>query len=243
MSAPPYAELVTAVRREGEGILAAAGMGMDADVPTCAGWDVAAVVEHVSRVYSRVGFFVSTRITVRPEADPDLPDGKPLAVLGGLLDELVAALTECDSDTPVWNWVLDAPGQATFWARRMAHESAVHRFDAQAAHGVQQPIDAELASDGIDELIDVVAHRVYTRDNVVGPTGIVTLQASDNDAWHLQLKPDGVSRIDVVKGPDVTASGTSSDLLLAAYGRVPWSSLDVSGDADLLVDWSAALNF
>lgn len=243
MSTPPYAELVTAVRREGEGILAAAGMGMDAEVPTCEGWDVAAVVDHVSRIYSRIGYFVSNRITSRPESVPDLPAGDPLDVLAGRLDELVIALTECDADTPVWTWVFDAPGEATFWARRMAHESAVHRFDAQAAHGVRQPIDTELASDGIDELVDVIAPRVYSRDSVVGPTGIVTLHASDNDAWHLQLQPDGLSRVEVVKDPDVSVSGTSSALLLAAYGRIPWSSLDVTGDTDLLLRWSAALNF
>jgi hypothetical protein len=41
----------------------------------------------------------------------------------------------------------------------------------------------------------------------------------------------------------VVASGTSSALLLAAYARIPWTSLEVSGDASLLDRWSAAMNF
>jgi uncharacterized protein (TIGR03083 family) len=243
MTTPPYSELVTAVRREGEGIAAAAGMGLDEAVPTCSEWDVEGLLQHVSLVYARITRVVSTRATEAPQTALVLPDGDPVEVFRDLLDGVVAALSEADADTPVWNWAPSAPNVATFWARRMAHESSVHRFDAQAAHGVMQPIDAELAADGIDELVDVMAPRVYTRDNVTGPTGTVRLQSSDNNTWHLQLEPDGPRRTDLVTEPDVVANGTSSALLLAAYGRVPWTSLEVTGDANLLTQWSAAMNF
>jgi uncharacterized protein (TIGR03083 family) len=243
MTTPSYSELVTALRREGEGILAAAGMGLDADVPTCEEWNVAALVEHMSRLYSRIGYLVSNRITQRPESVPDLPAGEPLEVLSGLLDELVIALTECEADTPVWTWVFDGVGVAAFWARRMAHESSVHRYDAQAAHGVEQPIDAELAGDGLDELIDTIAPRIYGRDEVSGPTGTVALQSSDDGLWCLDLEPAGIRRLDVLSDPTVTVSGTSSALLLASYSRLPWTSLEVTGDADLLTRWTTAMAF
>jgi uncharacterized protein (TIGR03083 family) len=243
MTTPSYAELVTAVRREGEGIATAAGMGTDAAVPTCDDWTVESLVVQVSRVYARVARIASTRATESPQTPVELPDGDSLHVLRDVLDELVSALSECDADTPLWNWAPGAAKTAMFWARRMAHESSVHRFDAQAAHGVMQPIDSELAGDGIDELIDVLARRVYTRDDVSGPTGTVTLQASDHDAWHLELEPEGISRTEIVKAPDVIVSGTSSALLLGAYGRIPWTSLEVAGDSDLLAQWSAAMKF
>jgi uncharacterized protein (TIGR03083 family) len=243
MSTPAYSELVTAVRREGEGILTAAGMGFDADVPTCEEWNIAALVDHVSRIYSRVGYFMSHRITQRPESVPDLPAGEPLEVLSGLLDELVIALTECDADTPVWTWVFDAPGVASFWARRMAHESSVHRYDAQASHGVVQPIDAELAGDGIDELIDVIAPRIYGRDEVSGPTGSIAMLSSDDGGWCLDLATSGITRLDVLSEPDVTVRGTSNALLLASYSRIPWTSLEVTGDVDLLTRWTKAMSF
>ncbi len=243
MTTPSYAELVTAVRREGEGIAAAASMGIDATIPACDGWDVVDLVEHVSKIYARVGSLVSNRVTEQPDRVVELPAGEPVEVLRDLLDELVSALSESEPDTPVWNWDPSAPQVAAFWARRMAHESSVHRFDAQAAHGVMQPIDADLASDGIDELVDTLVHRIYGRDNVVGPTGTVRLHSVDHDAWLLQLTADGVHRIGTVDAPDVTANGTSSALLLAALGRVPWTALDVAGDVELLTSWSAAMNF
>jgi uncharacterized protein (TIGR03083 family) len=243
MTTPSYAELVTALRREGEGIATAAGMGLDAAIPACHDWDVEALVQHVARIYARIARVVSTRMTEQPQAGTVVPDGDPVEVLRDLLDDLVTALSECDPDTPVWNWEPTAPQVAMFWARRMAHESSVHRFDAQGAHGVMQPIDAELANDGIDELIDVIARRVYTRDNVAGPTGTVRLQSSDSESWHVTLEPAGPRRSDVVTEPDVTVRGTSSALLLAAYSRIPWTSLEVTGDTDLLDRWSAAMSF
>src|SRR4051812_19222186 len=160
MSTPSYSELVAAVRREGEGIHSAASLGVDADVPTCAQWDIAALVRHVTKVYVNTAHLLTTRATERPESRPTIPDGEPLDVFGHALDDLVAALSESEPETPVWNWS-DEPDLAAFWARRMAHESSVHRYDAQAAHGVVQPIDAELAADGIDEFIDVIAPLVY----------------------------------------------------------------------------------
>ncbi|HTW21256.1 MAG TPA: maleylpyruvate isomerase family mycothiol-dependent enzyme [Mycobacteriales bacterium] len=242
MTEPSYTELVAAVRREGEGLVAAAGMGLDAAVPACEGWAVRDLVGHVAGIYNRIANLVSSRATESPERIP-LPDGEPVAVLNVLLDDLVAELADCDPDTPMWNWSEGSPKVARFWARRMAHESAVHRFDAQSAHGVLQPVDADLAGDGIDELIDVIANRVYARDDVDGPTGTVRLVATDNDPWSVDLLPDGIRRSDGSRAADVTASGTSSALLLAAYARVPWQSLEVAGDATLLAAWTAALNF
>jgi uncharacterized protein (TIGR03083 family) len=208
---PSYAELVTAVRREGEALVAAARSGADAEVPTCGDWTISDLARHVWQVYANVTLYVSTRATSRPESLPEMPDGDPVELLARQLDDLVSALSDAEPDTPIWTWVFDAPEAAIFWARRMAHESAVHRFDAQNAHGIRQPVDTDLATDG--------------------------------DSWLLELASDGVKRSDVIESPQVTASGTSSALLLALYSRVPWTSLDVAGDADLLVQWTSALSF
>jgi uncharacterized protein (TIGR03083 family) len=240
---PSYAELVTAVRREGEALVAAARSGADAEVPTCGDWTISDLARHVWQVYANVTLYVSTRATSRPESLPEMPDGDPVELLARQLDDLVSALSDAEPDTPIWTWVFDAPEAAIFWARRMAHESAVHRFDAQNAHGIRQPVDTDLATDGIDELVDIIAPRVYSRDQVDGPTGTIALLATDGDSWLLELASDGVKRSDVIESPQVTASGTSSALLLALYSRVPWTSLDVAGDADLLVQWTSALSF
>ncbi|HVT22287.1 MAG TPA: maleylpyruvate isomerase family mycothiol-dependent enzyme [Mycobacteriales bacterium] len=241
---PSYAALVTSVRREGEALLSAARSdASETPVPTCPGWTIADLAAHVWQVYANVTLYVSTRATERAEQLPERPAGDPVELLAGQLDALVAALSDCPPDTPIWTWVFDAPDSATFWARRMAHESAVHRFDAQNARGIREPVDDELAGDGIDELIDVVAPRIYSRDEVTGPTGTIALRASDGDSWRLELSPDGVRRSELVEAPQVTASGTKSALLLALYGRVPWTSLELDGDVTLLNQWTACLSF
>jgi uncharacterized protein (TIGR03083 family) len=242
MSTPSYSELVIAVRREGEGIHTAASLGCDADVPTCEGWSLDDLVLHVADVYTFVTEVLTTRATERPER-PGVPDGDPVEIFEAALDGVISALKDADDETPVWNWTQDEPHLAGFWARRMAHESSVHRFDAQAAHGVVQPIDAELAEDGVDELIDVIAPRVYLRDDLTGPTGTITMVSSENGTWHLQLEPHAITRVDPLKKPDVTVHGTTSALLLALYSRVPWTALETSGDIDLLTAWTKALNF
>ena len=242
MTTPAYSELVTAVRREGEAMLAAIRLGIEPDVPHCEGWTVEDLARHVWQVYANVTLYVSSRATSRPEVLPQMPDGDPVELLADQLDDLVAALSECDADTPIWTWVFNAPEGASFWARRMAHESAVHRFDAQNAHGIQEPIAAELAADGIDELIDIIVPRVYRRDEVDGPAGTVALHSPDG-TWYLELEPAGVRRAELIEAPQVSVTGTDSALLLAAYGRLPWTSLEVDGDQTLLDRWSTALHF
>lgn len=241
MTTPGYAELVAAVRREGEATLAAAKQG-DVPVPTCGDWTMSDLLRHVAEVYTWVAHIVTERVTERPPREPAPDDVDPVELLGDRLDELVSAFSTTEAQTPVWNWSSE-PGVAAFWARRMAHESAIHRNDAQRAHGVAQPIDAELAHDGMDELIDVIIPRVIERDELTLPTMSVSFVATDEGDWHVQLGEDGLQRLDVAKEPTVTARGTASALLLAAYGRVPWEILDVDGDAECLQTWTGLLRF
>lgn len=172
-----------------------------------------------------------------------MPEGDPAVLVEELLDDLVDHLSEVDPDTPVWNWSPEAD-VASFWARRMAHESAVHRFDAQRAHGVAQPIDGELATDGIDELLDVLVPRVLSRDGTSLPTGGLVLVADqDSTEWPLRLHPDRIERLDVAPSDATTVTGTTSALLLVLYGRVPLDRVQVNGDQDLLKAFTAAVRF
>lgn len=243
MTTPAYPELLGAVRREGEAIVAAAGQGLDVAVPTCGEWRMPDLLKHVGSVYHRAATIVGTRATdsvAWREPSPDIDDA--IGYFRESLDELVQALSEADPDSPAWNWAGEPP-VASFWARRMTHESAVHRYDAQRAHGVAQPIDADLAHDGLDELVDLILPRIVKRDNPTLPDATYAFDATDEGAWCVQLGADGVSRLDVATAPDVTVHGTASALLLAALSRVPWTSLEVEGDASLLDAWSKALNF
>lgn len=240
---PAYNELVASIRQEGEAIVAAGRLGLDVAVPTCGDWTMTDLLRHVGRVYLRAGTLVSDRSTTEQDYPPEPPaEADAIDYVCDALDELVAALASCDPETPVWNWS-DQPPTAAFWARRMAHESTIHRYDAQRAHAMAQPIDADLAHDGMDELVDVIVPRVLRRDDVKLPEATVLFVATDEGEWPLRFGAEGVERLDVAKEPDVSATGTASALLLAAYSRVPWSAQKVDGDAAILEAWAERLHF
>ena len=242
MTTPPYPELIAAIRQEGEAILAASRQDLDAAVKTCGDWLIRDLLGHVGSVFRRAASLVEDRMTTElswmPPPD-DLPD--PTSYMSDALDDLVQALSGAEADTPVWNWS-PQPHEAAFWARRMAHEATIHRYDAQRAFGVAQPLDADLANDGMDELVDVLLPRIITRDNPQLVSATYCFAATDDGEWTLRTEATAVERLEIGT-PDVTVRGTASALLLASYNRVKWTSLEVDGDAELLAAWSAQFKF
>jgi uncharacterized protein (TIGR03083 family) len=220
--------------------------GLSAPVPSCPDWTVLDLIHHVGTRYLWVRSHVSRGVTDRPEVDPrdsvgDLPTGP--AAIGWWSDEyqqLVTVLDTLEPQMPAWNWA-PAAKQAWFWHRRMAHETAIHRWDAQMAIGQAEPVEAALAADGVAEVLDswLPAGR---RRGPADRTGMVRLVAADTDhEWLVRLRNEGVALLDTdtwldhdQHHPRVTASGNASDLVLALYGRVLFDVLEISGDASLL---------
>ena len=89
----------------------------------------------------------------------------------------------------------------------MAHEVAVHRWDAQTAVGAPQPIDRELAVDGIQEAFDIMPARLAANP----PSGAgetIHLHCTDGEGeWLLRLTPDGVVVTREHAKGDVAAAG------------------------------------
>ncbi|MDQ1698190.1 MAG: hypothetical protein QOG34_53 [Frankiaceae bacterium] len=241
MTTPPYAELVAFVRSEGEAIVSVSRQDADAVVPTCPDWTIADLCAHVGSIYGYVAHVVSERLMSASEVRPEPTDGADMvAWVEGQLDELVTALSGCDADTPMWNWSGE-PYVAAFWARRAAHETAVHRFDAQRAFGIAQPVDADLAADGLDEFIDVLLPAVVAHHKFELPTATYAFESVEHDTWRIRTGEGGAGRAAADSAADVTVRGTSSALLLAICNRVPWTSLQVEGNTELLEDWSRIL--
>jgi uncharacterized protein (TIGR03083 family) len=254
------------LRAEGAAFRAAVGAAgaLDAQVPSCPEWTVADLVRHLGGAYAWWCSHVSRGVTTPPaitrppvEATPAGTSTavvasravSPLAEQGAaeLLEwwdaryaEALGVLDALDPDLPAWNWAPRAK-KAQFWHRRAAHETAVHRWDAQVAAGLPEPIDSKLAADGIAEVLDtwLAAGR---RRNPSSRPGVVALNASDVDqVWYVRLRGEGVALLDTDTLLDdddhherATAIGTASDLMLALYGRVPFDVLQISGDAGLL---------
>lgn len=216
---------------------------LDLPVPTCPGWTGSDLVRHLAGVYQWVSGHFARGGTDRPEAaaSPDGPaDVSPLDWWHQEYTKLFSVLSLADPDQPVWNWA-PQPKKAIFWHRRMAHETAIHRWDAQMATGLAEPVEATLAADGLTEAMDSYLAAGRRRHPETRPC-VIALRATDLDEfWYVRLRPGGIALLDtdtLLDGDDlherVTATGTASDLLLAVYGRIPFAALTVSGDQPLL---------
>lgn len=240
------------VEREGAALAAAARGHLDARVPSCPDWDVAALVAHVGGVHRfwgeclRSGRRVDVDDVVRQPPD----GGALLEWYDMVLSELVETLRDVDPAKPTWNWSR-GPQVASWVHRRMAHETAVHRWDAEAAANGPEAIDAELAADGIDEFLTVHLDADLDDPDISDPGqretdealrsvhGSLHLHCTDvGGEWlaHLEAGPTLMVERVHAKG-DVAARGSASDLLLVLWGRMPSSSVEVLGDASLLDAW------
>lgn len=243
------AALIDAVSVEGGALISALeDAEVDDLVPTCEGWKVADLAEHVGGF---CGFWahVLCEATGRPKTPyPDPPEGEELVLwLAELTGHLVDELRATPPRTAVWTW-FEPDRTAGFVARRCAHELAVHRYDAQSSTRSCGPIDADLAEDGINEILDVL---VTARPRSGRGTGrVLALLSTDiGPGWEVSIESD---RIDVRRGrpdpsatgaPDVAVSGTASDLELTLCHRPTLSPVDVHGDYTVLEEWYREFTF
>jgi uncharacterized protein (TIGR03083 family) len=129
----------------------------------------------------------------------------------------------------------------------MLHETAIHRADADLAVGVEPRVDAEVAADGIDELLDNLPSAVHFAPGVAelrGDGDVITLVASDADlGWRITLEPVGFrwERADDTSA-DVTITADAGDLVLLLYGRRDPDDdrVKITGERPLLDHWLAS---
>lgn len=225
-------ELISTVEREGAAFAdACRRAGLDVVVPSCPGWTVDDLLWHLTEVH-HFWCWVLTERAQRPDAyvEPGRPtDEALLDMYSSGLARLVEALRTTPSETAIWTWTDDHG--AGWLLRRMAHETAIHRWDAEDAAGAAQPLDAALASDGIDEFLTWFLAPAEGAEPVAGSVHIHCGDVAGE--WTLRPAGDGfdVTR-EHAKG-DCALRGTASDLLLALWRRQPMSTIDVVGDADV----------
>jgi uncharacterized protein (TIGR03083 family) len=224
-----YQQHVEAVRREIDSLNRALGDGaIDAPVPSCPEWTLADLTLHVGQF---AGWW--THILCEGTGRPRPESSEPPAGNGRVdwcataLADLLGELEETPPDTSVWTWSPDDK-TARFPARRSAHELAVHRFDAQLARGTQQPIEVELATDGIDEIFVMIAHRGPSPD---GAGESIHLHATDCDAeWMLIFGEAGIEVRHAHEKGDAAVRGAVSDLELLLYQRPTIGPVERFGD-------------
>ncbi|POX38083.1 hypothetical protein C3486_24775 [Streptomyces sp. Ru73] len=237
------------------------GADLAAPVPSCPGWTVNQLLRHLG------GAQRWAAETVRTRADGPVDDaffrdlsgyaGETPEELDGWLAEgagqLADALREAGPDAALWTPV---PGQrSAFYARRFAHETAIHRADAALALGVPYELDEEVALDAADEwlwlgsLPMMFDYHPEMRE-LLGPGRTLHFHATDTAPeaaaeWVVDLTGDAISWRRAHEKAAVAVRGPLTELLLTIYRRrSPHDgTVEVIGDAELLDFWLERVAF
>ncbi len=164
-----------------------------------------------------------------------------MAWLAGGAPPLLAALAAGDPASAVWGWGGDT---RAWWARRLLHETTLHRADAEMAIGCEPEIAADVALDGIDEFLDnLPAVHGCEETTLHGSGETLHLHATDAPGeWTITLTPTGFTWERGHSKASVAVRGTVADLLLVVYGRrrvVDEERYQVFGDTELWARWVA----
>ncbi len=229
---------------------AASHANLTETVPTCPDWTMADLVWHLAEVQHFWASIVEGPL-LEPDLVPDLERPDP-SLLPGLFNEQAArlhrVLAATDPDTACWTW--HQPDQSVgFVRRRQAHEALIHRVDAELCIGRPTPVDAELAADGVAEILDVMidgipAWGTFTPD---GTTAEIR-ETDSGQTWRLHFgRFTGTSPItnttydlDALRvgdahtaTPNVRVRGRAPDLDLWLWGRATAKRLHIDGDVAL----------
>jgi uncharacterized protein (TIGR03083 family) len=234
------------IQSEAARIVAAYTAEPSGRVPWSERWTVGTVARHVAGTHHVVAQVVEDRPTADfgrfaalaspAKGDPGFP-----AWFAAGTDALVA---QCGATSPrevCWSWYAEG-GTVGFWVRRMAYETLVHRWDAEAGAGIAGPrMDPAVAADGVDELLDVFVDA--SRGLHASPAGpAVRIACTDaEEEWYLDLSVAG-GRTVQTEPMDValTLRGRAEALLLLLWGRVDAEAagVEVDGDRDVLTGWN-----
>jgi uncharacterized protein (TIGR03083 family) len=240
------AEYLDVLQHEATSLLAAArAADPAAPVPGCPEWTTTDLVWHIGGVHDFWGYVVRER-SMMPAGyeDPAMPiapspDETFEAVhtfASERAAELHRVLSATDPATPVWSWT---PKQdVEFVIRRMAHETAAHRIDAEHVTGREHRLDPAFAADGVDEFLAYFLTNV--RNGTAPLAGSVHLHCTDESvpegAGEWTIRPgEGAACVvsrDHAKA-DTALRGEAHDLLMVLWRRAPLDAVTVFGDEAL----------
>jgi uncharacterized protein (TIGR03083 family) len=249
------------IRREASLLRAAlASADPSAAVPSCPGWHADDLLRHVSVVLGFWATVVEGRLTTPPAAGQP----SPAAHRPELLDHydhqvarLVRLLQDAPADTVVWTWSDDRT--VGFVRLRVAHETLIHRLDAELTAGAVTPVDAHLATDGVDEVLrNFFGGAAGAQFRRRGPLG--SLRTLDTGAdWVVELGDvtgptrDGRSHQDLQPGfriAEATAQAPESTFTISAsavdldawlWRRPVGSDIAIDGDPDAAARFTAII--
>ena len=263
MTTPPAApvDFLAHLRDESARFL---GALRDADlsrpVPSCPDWTGADLLWHLGGVQWFWGTVVRERLQ-SPEGLEEPPRPESDHGLVQFFEEqsarLLLALTDADPAEQVYMWADDKT--VGYIRRRQAHEALIHRLDAELTAGSDPtPLDPALASDGLQEVIDVMygGHPPWGAFTPGGPqleivaedTGLTLpvvlgrFAGTDPESGEAVDQPDlSVAHADPEVAPAAVVRGRAEDLDAWAWHRRDDSALTVEGDRSAYAQLLAVL--
>jgi uncharacterized protein (TIGR03083 family) len=226
---------LAAIERDGTAFLASCSRIPGGErILSCPEWDADDLLWHLAEVHHfwrrivelEAQTYDAVAGLVRPAA-AELPE-----LYHRNLEALLSVLRTADPEAAVWTWASQM--DVRFIVRRLAQETAMHRWDADAtagAAGSKPALDASLASDGIDEFLEHFIDRPAGGARLVGS---VHIHCTDVAGEWLTVSTEAGLRTtrEHAKG-DAAIRGTASDLLLALWRRIPSSELEIIGNRDV----------
>jgi uncharacterized protein (TIGR03083 family) len=223
-------------------------------VPTCPGWTLAELTAHVGFGHRWAATIVERRAggpVPHGEADdlevPPEAGGRSAWLLAGAR-RLGDAVRDLGPGTAVWTWAADRT--AGFWLRKIAHDTLVHRLDAELAVGRDLEVAADLAADGVSDLLGSIA-TLSPPDSIDpqfadlrGDGETLHFHATDEGLgaageWLVRRTPSTVAWEHRHGEADVAVRGPALDLLLVLNRRATPgdAAVEVAGDERLLAHW------
>jgi uncharacterized protein (TIGR03083 family) len=218
------------------------GVPADTPVPSCPDWSLSDLTRHLGTHHR----WVLANIERAPdegmapfeglEPPPDWEGAVGWLAAGAEL--LAIRLADFGPEKRCWTWAGEPV--TGFWARRTAHETVAHSWDAGGATGRTVPLDPAVASDGIDEWLSLAGLLGRVRGG--GETMHVHCTDVEGE-WLVGLGTDGLTVTREHAKGDVAVRGGAGDLFLVLLGRKPPAAVEVLGDAAVLDAWLAAARF
>jgi uncharacterized protein (TIGR03083 family) len=259
------AEHIDALRLHGTAMAdAAERAGLDAPVPPCEPWLVKDLLRHTGFIHRWAARHIiegPPSVLEGPSEDEILKDGPAdpelLVWFRAGHAALVETLSTADPALECATFMA-APSPLAFWARRQAHETAMHRADAESSSGLLPEYPADFAADGIDELIMGFGRRAKYRPATDADTdgGRLRILAADTgDAWSIdahegRMQPrratagDQADQAGDGAAPAVcTVSGPASGVYLFLWHRADaaQAGVTVTGNPGLLECWQSSV--
>ncbi|MEV4310798.1 maleylpyruvate isomerase family mycothiol-dependent enzyme [Actinocrispum sp. NPDC049592] len=221
---------------------AVAGADPDTNVPTCPEWSLRVLVGHIGQAHRWAASIIRSGPSPVPDpfdAVPGSPEGWSDWLHAGAAELADAVAT---SKGPVWTFF--GSQSATFWLRRMLHDTTVHNADAAFATGATFEVAPDLAADAISEWLEVLSNPVTPTlkpafAELRGTGQTLELRPYTGMGWLITRTPNGVQWERSTDTADVTLAGPIKDLLLVLTRRLPVDQVTVTGDRSLADHWLA----